>query len=77
MPKLPATVTEVKQVAGGLFAVTVAFWDGTTQNYLIPPTMATVQAVTLSASVIAMLNDVELGYYTHPHRKHPRFLPRP
>lgn len=77
MAKLPATVTAVTQVAGGLFNVTVAFWDGTTQNYLIPPTLATVQAVTLSATVMAMLNDIELGYYTHPHRKHPRFLPRP
>jgi hypothetical protein len=75
-PKLPATVTSVTQAKGGLFAVTVAYWDGTTQNYLIPPTLATAEGVTLSALVMATLADISKGYYSSPHSKHRRFLPR-
>ena len=60
MSKLPVTVTAVTPKRGYLYDVTVAFADGTTEHYLIPPTMATVDSVRLSALAMAVLNDIVL-----------------
>jgi hypothetical protein len=57
MAKLPMTVTRVQLLSAGTYGVTVAFWDGTTQDYLIPETMATVEAVRISALAMAVLSD--------------------
>jgi hypothetical protein len=57
MPKLPATVTTVELLSGGTYGVTVAFTDGTTASYLIPATMATTEAVRISALAMAVLSD--------------------
>ena len=57
MPKLPATVTTVELLCGGTYGVTVAYNDGTTQSFLIPETMATVEAVRISTLAMAVLSD--------------------
>ena len=57
MPKLPATVTLVELLSGGTYGVTVAYNDGTTQSFLIPDTMATVDAVRISTIAMAVLSD--------------------
>lgn len=64
-PKLPVTVTQVAYWKSDLWAVTVAYGDGTTGTYLIPRTMATVQAVTISALAMATvleLNVEQIGW---------------
>jgi len=66
--KLPLTVTSVTKQGGGLYAVTVAFFDGTTANYLIPETMATVDAVRLSALAMGMLSDLTARSAYKPRR---------
>lgn len=77
MATLPVTVTAVRPVKGGLYEVEVALFDGTIVHYLVPPTLATAEAVTLSAGVMAQLYDSDVGSFEHPHRKHRRYLPRP
>lgn len=57
MPKLPATVTTVELLSGGTYGVTVAYNDGTTQSFLIPETMATLEAVRISTLAMAVLSD--------------------
>ena len=44
---------------GGLYGVTVAFDDLTTQSYIIPDSMATIEAVTISALAMAVLSRVQ------------------
>ena len=74
--KLPVTVTEVVKVAGGLWAVKVAFADFTVGQYLIPETMATIEAVTISALAMAVLSESNIAQVTMPHHKHRRYDPR-
>jgi H+/Cl- antiporter ClcA len=74
--KLPVTVTNVVPVAGGLYAVEVAYSDFTVGTFLIPVTLATLEAVTVSAMVIAQLNDVPATPVRAPHHKHRRYAPR-
>ena len=76
MAKLPVTVTEVVKVAGGLWAVKVAFADFTVGQYLIPETMATIEAVTISALAMATLSETNIAQVTAPHHKHRRYDPR-
>lgn len=57
MPKLPATVTTVELLSAGTYGVTVAFTDGTTASYFIPESMATAEAVRISAVAMAVLSD--------------------
>jgi hypothetical protein len=76
MPKLPLTVTKVERVQLGLVAVTVAFSDGTTGNFLIPPTMATIEAVTFSALAFGQLMDLDVTQSTWAHGTHKRYAPR-
>lgn len=76
MPKLPLTVTNVAKRKGGLYTVTVAYADGTTGNYIIPPNLATVEAVTISALAMGMLSDTNVTQLTGRHPVHPRYLPR-
>jgi transposase len=75
MAKLPLTVTSVKLQKNQLYSVTVAFFDGTTANYLVPETMATIEAVRISALVMGQLLDI-VTPATKPHRVHQRYLPR-
>lgn len=76
MAKLPVTVTSVQARKGGLYAVTVAFFDGTIGQYLIPPSMATVEAVTISALAMATLSDIATPLPTFHGPNHQRWLPR-
>jgi len=76
MPKLPVTVTDVQLRKSGQYAVTVAMADGTTQNYIIPPSLATVEAVTISALAMATLNDVPIYGPNWPHHRNRRYDPR-
>ena len=59
--KLPVTVTAVVRYSGSLWAVTVAYNDGTTGTYLIPDSMATIQAVTISALAMAVVTDLNVN----------------
>lgn len=77
MPTLPLTVTAVDYVGGELYAVKVAFADGTLGNYLIPASMANVEAVTISAAAMGTLLDPNRPYATTHHRGHRRYDPRP
>lgn len=68
MAKLPATVTEVERIRGGMYQVTVAFWDGTMGTYVVPEELATYEAVRISALVFASLTD---KYETNLAKPHP------
>jgi len=74
--KLPVTVTEVVKVAGGLWAVKVAFSDFTVAQYLIPETMANISAVTWSALAIAQVLEAPAVPIYAPHHRHRRYAPR-
>ncbi len=76
MAKLPVTVTEVVPVAGGLWAVKVAFADFSVGQYLIPETMATISAVTWSALAIAQVLEAPAVPSYAPHHVHRRYAPR-
>jgi hypothetical protein len=76
MAKLPLTVTSVARQKGAIYAVTVAFADGTTANYLVPETIATVEAVRISALVYGQLSDPDVTAASKPHRVHQRYDPR-
>ena len=76
MPKLPLTVTAVEGLGGQLYGVTVAFSDGTTQTYIIPASLATIEGVTISAVALAVLADPDRPYVSSHHRGHRRYDPR-
>ena len=76
MTTLPLTVIAVEPAPGRLYRVTVAFADGTLHHYLVPETLATVQAVTISALAMGMLLDLNTQPVYHHHRGHRRWLPR-
>lgn len=73
---MPVTVTAVTPKPGGLYAVSVAFVDGTVGQFLVPTTMATVQAVTISAIAMATLSDIAQASATKHGPSHRRFTPR-
>lgn len=77
MAKLPVTVTSVVLKKEGLYAVSIAMADMTTQVFLIPPTLASVEAVTVSALAMAMLNDIATAGPTGHGPGHRRYDPRP
>jgi hypothetical protein len=74
--KLPVTVTAVTARKGGLYAVTVAYFDGTVGQFLIPPTLATVEAVTISALAMATLSDMVIPGPNLRTPHHRRYAPR-
>lgn len=74
--KLPVTVTNVERLTGQTYVVTVAYFDGTTQDYLVPETMATTQGVRLSALVMAQLVDIAPPAYFKHHPSRRRHEPR-
>jgi hypothetical protein len=76
MATLPLTVTAVTQRAGGLYDVEVALFDGRRVHYLVPATLATLEAVTVSALAMGMLNDLTTTATSGHHSKHRRFTPR-
>jgi hypothetical protein len=55
---LPITVTDVQRRKAGLWAVTVAFSDGSTQTIVVPESLATVEAVSVSAVALAVLSEL-------------------
>lgn len=76
MPKLPLTVTEVEPLAGQLYGVKVAFFDGTTANYIVPVSLATIEGVSISAVAMAVLSDPDVVAKSGHHRGHRRYDPR-
>jgi hypothetical protein len=76
MVKLPLTVTEITPEPGGLFGVRVAYADGTTGVFIVPRTFATVEAVTISATVLGMLADLERTDPLVHGPGHRRYKPR-
>jgi hypothetical protein len=77
MAKLPVTVESVVRRPGATWAVTVAYADFTTGLFIIPDTLASVEAVRISALAMAQLLDVVPPQQTTPHHKHRRYSPRP
>ena len=75
--KLPATVTAVELMNGGLYKVTVAFWDGTVGTYIVPQNLATYEGVRISALVFAMLTDKPPTNVNKPHRSHSKKVTKP
>jgi len=55
--KLPLTVSRVQILAGGTYGVTVVYNDLTTQDFLIPDSLANAEAVRISAIAMAVLSD--------------------
>ena len=55
--QLPGHGHAVELLGGGTYGVTVAYNDGTTPSFLIPETMATVEAVRISTLAMAVLSD--------------------
>lgn len=76
MAKLPVTVTSVQPRRGGNYAVTVAYNDGTAGQFIIPPTLATAEAVTISALAMATLSDIATHPFTFHGHHHRRYDPR-
>jgi hypothetical protein len=76
-PTLPLTVTDVSYAGAQLYRVTVALNDGTQTHYLIPSSLATVEAVTISALAMGQLLDPNRPYANVHHRGHTRYDPRP
>lgn len=77
MATLPLTVTDVSHYGGQLYAVTVAMADGTTTQYLIPASLATIEGVSISAVALGQLLDADRPYATATHHGHRRYDPRP
>lgn len=76
VPKLPVTVTAVQKRKGNLYAVTVAYSDGTVGQFLVPLNLATIEAVTISALAMATLSDMARDAPTFHGPNHRRYLPR-
>ena len=76
MAKLPVTVTAVTLYKSGNYAVTVAYADNTVGQFIIPPTLATASAVSISALAMAVLSDVPIWGPNVPHPGHRRYEPR-
>jgi len=76
VPTLPLTVTAVTYVGAELYQVSVAMADGTTTHYLIPATLASIEAVRFSALALGQLLDPDRPYFTSHHRGHRRYDPR-
>ena len=76
MARLPLTVTAIEAQPGGLYRVTVAFADFSTANYLIPYSMATLEAVTISAAAMGTLLDPALRSASAGAHHHRRYAPR-
>jgi hypothetical protein len=76
MPKLPLTVLSVEPAGLDLYTVTMAFADGSIGVFLIPLTLATVDAVQFAALAFGQLLDLNPEQFTAPHGKHRRWLPR-
>jgi hypothetical protein len=75
--KLPLTVTNVTPRPGKLWAVTVAYHDGTVGQFIVPQTLATMEAVTISALAIGVLMSIAEGELTFHGPANRRFTPRP
>jgi len=76
MATLPLTVTSVDYLGTDLYGVTVALRDGTTANYIVPASLATVEGVTISAVAMAVLLEAEATPRSGHHRHHRRYDPR-
>lgn len=76
MPKLPLTVSQVVPTTGGTYAVTVVYADLTTQDFLIPDSLANAEAVRISAIAMAVLSDQVLPGPTRGSHKKWRWQPR-
>jgi ethanolamine transporter EutH len=74
--KLPLTVTQVNRKSGYFYEVVVAYADGTTGTFLVPLTLATVEAVTISALAMGVLSDIVVQHATVHGPNHKRFDPR-
>jgi hypothetical protein len=77
MPKLPLTVTNVVARSGSLWTVTVAYADGTVGQFIVPQSLATMEAVTISALAMGVLLDIATAHATTHGPSHRRFTPRP
>ena len=76
MAKLPLTVTNVEARSGSIWAVTVAYADGTTGQFLVPQSLATMEAVTISALAMGVLLDIATAHATTHGPSHRRYEPR-
>lgn len=76
MAKLPLTVSRVELLTAGTYGVTVVYADLTTQDFLIPDSLANAEAVRISAIAMAVLSDQVLPGPTRGSRKGWRWDPR-
>lgn len=76
LPTLPLTVTDVSYAGKGLYAVTVVLADASELQYVIPATLATTEAVTISAVAMAQLLDRSRPFVNTHHRGRHRYDPR-
>lgn len=76
MPALPVTVVSVAPAKGGLYAVVAQWADGTQETVLVPPGLATAEAVSISLVAMAVLAGGPYPADELPHRVHTRYLPR-
>ena len=76
MTSLPLTITEVVQTKQALWAVTVAFADGTTKTYLLPETMVNTADVAWSALALGQVLEVSTALSVPGSGHHQRYSPR-
>lgn len=76
MATLPVSVERIVSLGADNYQVVLALADGTTAQYVLPMSLATIEGVTLSAVAVATLLDPDVTAVTGHHRGHRRYLPR-
>lgn len=61
-PSLPLTVTRCDNIGSGLYRVEVALFDGSMVRFVIPETLATIEAVSISAMALATLLERDVPF---------------
>jgi hypothetical protein len=76
MASFPAMVTDVVYMGTVGYGVTIAYADGTIIHTIVPNSLATIEAVTISAVALGILSDPDLAAAQTHHHRHRRYDPR-
>lgn len=76
MATLPVSVEEVRRVGPDTYGVVLGLADGTRRTVIVPASLATIEAVSISAVAVAVLLDPAVTTVTRHHRGHRRYAPR-
>lgn len=71
-----ASVEAVTYLGSGLYGVTLALMDGRVVNYVVPDSLAAIEAVRISAVAINDLLTGPSAPLNSPHHRHVRYASR-